>query len=109
MCYEKGEGVPQNYPEARRLLALASAQGYAYATEALRRIDEIIRNDPSMAFITPTGRKKPKPNAPCPCGSGNKYKKCCETKLQQVQEVQRQQIQEVLKDAREPGRGHRSS
>jgi len=22
--------------------------------------------------------KKPKPNTPCPCGSGRKYKKCCQ-------------------------------
>ena len=38
MCYAKGEGVPQNYQEARRLFALASAQGDADATEALRRV-----------------------------------------------------------------------
>jgi hypothetical protein len=24
--------------------------------------------------------KKPSRNDPCPCGSGNKYKKCCEAK-----------------------------
>ena len=77
-CYEKGAGVPQNYQEARRLYALASAQGHTNATEALRRVDEVIRNDPRQALTRPTGRrKKPKPNAPCPCGSGQKYKKCC--------------------------------
>ena len=33
------------------------------------------RSDGSVAYIKkPT---KPKPNAPCPCGSGAKYKKCC--------------------------------
>jgi len=76
-CYEDGEGVPQNYQEARRLYALAAAQGDADSTEALKRVDEIIRNDPSQALTRPTGRKKPKPNAPCPCGSSKKYKKCC--------------------------------
>ena len=76
-CYEKGAGVPQNCQEARRLYALALAQGHTEATEALRRIDEIIRNDPRRALTRPTGRKKPKPNAPCWCGSGRKYKKCC--------------------------------
>ena len=76
-CYAAGAGVPQNYQEARRLFALASAQGYAHATGALRRVDEIIRNDPRQALTRPTGRKKPKPNAPCSCGSGQKYKKCC--------------------------------
>ena len=60
-----------------RTLPLASAQGIAQATEALKRVDEIIRNDPRQALTRPTGRKKPKPNAPCSCGSGKKYKKCC--------------------------------
>ena len=76
-CYEKGVGVPQNYQEARRLFALASAQGLALATEALRRVDEIIRNDLRRASARPAGRKKPKPNAPCSCGSGKKHKQCC--------------------------------
>ena len=77
MRYERGEGVPQNYQEARRLYALASAQGFNPAAEDVRRVDEAIRNDPSKAMARPTGRKKPKPNAPCSCGSGQKYKKCC--------------------------------
>ena len=77
MCYAKGAGVPQNYQQARRLYALGAAQGHAQATEALRLVDEIIRNDPRQALTRPTGRKKPKPNAPCSCGSGQKHKKCC--------------------------------
>ena len=79
VCYEYGAGVSQNYQEARRLYALASAQGIAQATEALRRIGEVIRNDSRQALTRPTGRKKPKakPNAPCACSSGQKYKKCC--------------------------------
>ena len=56
---------------------LASAQGDAEATESMKRVDEVIRNDPRETLTRPTGRKKPKPNAPCPCGSGKKYKKCC--------------------------------
>jgi uncharacterized protein YchJ len=28
---------------------------------------------------------KTKPNAPCVCGSGKKYKKCCKTKIQTQQ------------------------
>ena len=77
ICYEDGAGVPQNYQKARRLYALGSAQGSAHPTKAVRRVDEIIRNDPRQALTRPTGRKKPKPNAPCSCGSGQKYKKCC--------------------------------
>ena len=76
-CYEKGAGVPQNCQEARRLYALALAQGHTEATEALRRIDEIIRNDPRRASARPMGRTKPKSNAPCSCGSGKKHRQCC--------------------------------
>ena len=76
-CYKYGAGVPQNYQEARRLFALASAQGDADAAKALHQVDEVIRNDPRQAITRPTGRKKPKPNVPCSCGSGQKYKKCC--------------------------------
>lgn len=27
--------------------------------------------------VDTTTRHKPRPNDPCPCGSGKKYKKCC--------------------------------
>ena len=42
MCYEFGDGVTQDYQEARRLYAMASAQGFAKATESLARLDEKI-------------------------------------------------------------------
>ena len=73
---EYGYGVTQDYQEARRLYALASAQGCASATKALQRVEEVIRSDPRQALTKPRA-KKPKPNAPCSCGSGKKYKKCC--------------------------------
>ena len=57
--------------------ALAAAKGDADATKGLQRVDEVICNDPRETLARPTGRKKPKPNAPCPCGSGKKHKKCC--------------------------------
>ena len=41
------------------------------------RVEELIRNDPTKALTRPAANKKPKPNAPCSCGSGKKYKKCC--------------------------------
>jgi uncharacterized protein YchJ len=37
--------------------------------------DDIGKNAPSEWVILPT-RKKIRPNDPCPCGSGKKYKKC---------------------------------
>ena len=77
ICYEEGKGVPQNYQEARRLYKLASAQGFDAATKNLAQIEELIRKDPTQALTRPAANKKPKPNAPCSCGSGKKYKKCC--------------------------------
>ena len=44
-CHEEGTGVTQDYQEARRLYALASAQGDADATEALTRLKEKIRTE----------------------------------------------------------------
>ena len=37
--------------------------------------DDIGKNTPSEWVVLPT-RKKVRPNDPCPCGSGKKYKKC---------------------------------
>jgi len=38
-----------------------------------------VNHGPDQPIAAPTGRAGPKPgrNAPCPCGSGRKYKKCC--------------------------------
>lgn len=38
------------------------------------------RSVPPLAAVTPVAgrpRKHPRPNEPCSCGSGRKYKKCC--------------------------------
>ena len=55
------EGVPQNYPEARRLYALASAQGVAQATEHLALLEEKIGAECPLAEervkITGTSRE----------------------------------------------------
>ena len=37
--------------------------------------DDIGKSSPSEWVVLPT-RKKVRPNDPCPCGSGKKYKKC---------------------------------
>ena len=61
MCYENGHGVTKNYREARRLYALASAQGVAPATQYLNRLDERIRTECPLlgtrVVITGTSRK----------------------------------------------------
>ena len=43
--YELGLGVPKDYLEAQRLIALASVQGFATATDGLARIDEKVRTE----------------------------------------------------------------
>ena len=61
MCYENGYGVTKNYREARRLYALASAQGHAPATQCLNRLDEEIRTECPLlgtrVVITGTSRE----------------------------------------------------
>ncbi|MBV7315228.1 PBPRA1643 family SWIM/SEC-C metal-binding motif protein [Shewanella sp. NIFS-20-20] len=44
----------------------------AEKAEDIRQLDVII-NKPSTTLVA----AKPNRNEPCPCGSGNKYKKCC--------------------------------
>ena len=43
VCYENGAAVMKNYREARRLYALALAQGHATASQDLKDLDEKIR------------------------------------------------------------------
>ena len=74
--HEHGHGVPQNYQEALRLYTLASERGYDDTLKAIGRVKAILRDDPTQALSKPKA-KKPKPNQPCWCGSGEKYKKCC--------------------------------
>ena len=45
ICYEYGHGVDKDYLEARRFYKLASAQGYAPATDHLNFLDEKIRTE----------------------------------------------------------------
>ena len=61
MCHENGHGVTKNYREARRLYALASAQGHAAATKHLKDLDERIRTECPLlgtrVVITGTSRE----------------------------------------------------
>ena len=45
VCYQLSVGVEKSYTKARRLFAMASAQGHPDAAERLKKIDEIIRKD----------------------------------------------------------------
>ena len=61
MCYEYGKGVTQDYQEARRLFALASAKGLPEATEQLNQLDQKIRTECPLlgkrVVITGTSRE----------------------------------------------------
>jgi TolA-binding protein len=48
---------------------------------------------------------KPGRNDPCPCGSGNKYKKCC---LAKEEAVEREQLAEAEAERAERAAAHRS-
>ena len=76
VCHMHGHGVPQDYQEALRLYTLASERGDVDALKDIGRVRAILRDDPTQALSKPKA-KKPKPNQPCSCGSGKKYKKCC--------------------------------
>ena len=64
MCHENGDGVPQNYQEARRLYQLSAAQDPTKTTpahEALKRMNEKIRTECPLlgkrVMITGTSRE----------------------------------------------------
>ena len=69
--YHTGTGTPKNLQEARRYYQLASAQGNAEASELLKQVDA------GSGRVFRANGQKAKPNDPCPCGSGKKFKKCC--------------------------------
>ena len=78
-CHMLGHGVPQNYQEALRLYTLASERGMNVLQD-IGRLQKILRDDPTQTLSKPKA-KKLKPNHPCSCGSGKKYKKCCGSAL----------------------------
>ena len=59
--YEEGLGVTRNYQEARRLFALASAQGYTDATKRLKQLEEKIHAEcpllGNQVVVTRTSRR----------------------------------------------------
>ena len=61
VCYEGGAGVAKDYLGARRFYTLASAQGFAQATDSLNRVDERIRTECPLlgqrVVITGTSRE----------------------------------------------------
>ena len=59
--YEDGRGVTQNYQEARRLCALASAQGNVNAAKYMKELEEKIHAEcpllGNQVVVTRTSRK----------------------------------------------------
>ena len=60
VMYEDGRGVTQNYQEAQRLYALASAQGNANAAKCLKELEEKIHAESlllgNQVVVTRTSR-----------------------------------------------------
>ena len=63
--YEKKE-------KARRLQEFANR---GRSIDEIKAEEEMIKKTPKVEPIK--AGQKPDRNAPCPCGSGKKYKKCC--------------------------------
>jgi uncharacterized protein YchJ len=55
--------------------ATATFEGEGFPLDRLTEIVEAL--DAARPSIRPTRATKVGRNAPCPCGSGRKYKKCC--------------------------------
>jgi len=53
---------------------------FSYRFPSLKHIDFVKEGKPDTKPHTQKSTKKVGRNAPCPCGSGRKYKKCCESK-----------------------------
>lgn len=61
---------------ADRLAQLCARAGRRDEACEWKRLTELHRN-PRTAAARPAGGRKTGRNAPCPCGSSQKYKKCC--------------------------------
>jgi hypothetical protein len=60
--------------------AVEEMEGWACFEEDRRWHSQKKRRDAiedSFRYVTPTPKAGPSRNAPCPCGSGKKYKRCC--------------------------------
>jgi len=69
-------------PLARRSGGIDLATLEALMTQADKQLSEQVRRDSASPFCTPSVAPTPRAaktprNAPCPCGSGMKFKKCC--------------------------------
>ena len=83
ICYERGEGVAKDYLEARRFYTLASAQGYAPATNHLSQLDESIRIECPLlgkrVVIMGTSRENPNARTPVFVWRSRSTKICTDT------------------------------
>ena len=63
-------GLNQSFPNLFEIFKKRYKQGKSIG-------EDLLKSGPK----TPVFEDKVKPNDPCPCGSGKKYKKCCANKL----------------------------
>ena len=69
----------QTEEREQELAAVFAENGWTCVIEVNSEEDEDIRDLESLQVKQPqaVSNKKASRNDPCPCGSGNKYKKCC--------------------------------
>lgn len=65
-------------PERAQVVFVARWRDAA-GEQAHRECSDFVRLDGRWYFIDPTVKLKAGRNDPCPCGSGQKFKKCCAT------------------------------
>lgn len=75
LTYFSRENIEELYSEYYTDQEIAEAERWSFNPDILENED-----DKEMEHLEPEDQRKTKKvgrNAPCPCGSGQKYKKCC--------------------------------
>ena len=68
-----GDGTPVQQPQPRRMMQRPGMPPMPDGMDRPGYIDPSMPRGPRMPVV---GTKTPRPNDPCPCGSGKKYKQC---------------------------------
>lgn len=67
--------VSERFQKRQKLKKLDDLSRRAQSTDDLKAEEELLKNTEKVEPIK--ADYKPDRNAPCPCGSGKKFKKCC--------------------------------
>jgi hypothetical protein len=72
--WDNGKGTIANHLAQQKLST--NAEDHFFKLWKDKSFKSLVKSQ-SPAAMTQPAMKKPKPNDPCNCGSGKKYKKCC--------------------------------